>query len=99
MQHISKSCGTDTDLRTLLGMEPVVRNCAGHSQDSCPWQSSAPPAIAYIVQQPLLKKKKKAEGEAATFLMQRQDKRSKLENLLYSKKSYSLEGEKSSSGY
>ena len=84
-----------TSGRCLLGTELAVRNCTGHSHYSYPWQGSAPSAISYVVQQPLLKKEKPRQGDAATFLMQRQDKGSKL----YHKKSYSSEGEKNSSDY
>lgn len=98
LRQTTEQCGTalnpvaliQTSGCCLLGTELVVRNCTGHSHYSCPWQSSAPLVIWYIIQQPLLKKEKPEQGDAATILMQRQDKRSRLKNLLYSKKSYSL---------
>lgn len=72
-------------------MELAVSNRTGRSHYSYPWQRSAPLAIGYTVQQPLLKKEKPKQGDAATFLVQRQGKGSKLEDLLYRKKSYSSE--------
>lgn len=69
-------------------MELAVRHCAGHGRDCHPWQRSAPSAIAYVAPRPLLNKEKPKQGDATTFLMEKQDKGSKLESLLYSKKSF-----------